>query len=73
MNNVFELPHPASEKQVAFNYSDELLTVEDMSLLLKTSETQVRRLCSAGKLPAVHIGRRWYVHRDKLAEMLGVG
>lgn len=59
-------------KRVEFDQCDELLTVEDMARLLKKSPVMIRRLCYAGELPAVHIGRRWYVHRDKLAEMFGV-
>ncbi len=58
--------------RVDFDRCDALLTVDDMCVLLKTSPVQVRRYCSAGTIPAVKIGRRWYVHRDKLAEMLGV-
>ncbi len=62
---------PAADR-VKFDECDELLTVEDMAQLFKTSCVQVRRFCASGQLPAVHIGRRWYCHRRKLAEMFGL-
>ncbi len=70
MPSVISVQQPA--RRVEFDRCDELLTVEDMAGLLGTSPNTVRRLCHGGQLPAVHIGRRWYVHRDKFAEMLGV-
>lgn len=50
----------------------DLLTVAQMAAALGASENTVRSLCRAGELPAVHIGRRWYVHRAKLNELMGV-
>lgn len=50
----------------------ELLTVEQMCDLLKADEQTVRRWCRMGQLPAVHIGRRWYVPTAKLNELMGV-
>lgn len=50
----------------------DLLTVEQMCDLLKVDGQTVRRWCRTGQLPAMHIGRRWYVPRAKLNEFLGV-
>lgn len=52
--------------------SPELLTVAQMAEMLGLSMNTVRSLCRSGELPAVHIGRRWYVPRAKLNEFLGV-
>lgn len=50
----------------------DLFTVSQMADSLGVSQNTVRSLCRAGELPAVHIGRRWYVHRAKLDEIMGV-
>lgn len=50
----------------------DLLTVEQMADILGLAQNTVRSLCRSGELPAVHIGRRWYVPRAKLNEFLGV-
>ena len=50
----------------------DLLTVEQMAEMLSLSTNTIRSLCRSGELPAVHIGRRWYVSRAKLNEFLGV-
>lgn len=50
----------------------DLLTVEQMAEMLGLSTNTVRSLCRNGQIPAVHIGRRWYVPRAKLDELTGV-
>lgn len=52
--------------------SPDLLTVEQMADILGLAQNTVRSLCRNGQIPAVHIGRRWYVPRAKLNEFLGV-
>lgn len=52
--------------------SPDLLTVEQMAEMLGLSTNTVRSLCRSGQIPAVHIGRRWYVPRAKLDELTGV-
>lgn len=52
--------------------SPDLLTVEQMAEMLGLSTNTVRSLCRNGQIPAVHIGRRWYVPRAKLDELTGV-
>lgn len=43
-----------------------------MAEMLGLSTNTVRSLCRNGQIPAVHIGRRWYVPRAKLDELTGV-
>lgn len=52
--------------------SPDLFTVEQMADILGLAQNTVRSLCRNGQIPAVHIGRRWYVPRAKLNEFLGV-
>ena len=52
--------------------SPDRFTVEQMAEMLGLSTNTVRSLCRNGQIPAVHIGRRWYVPRAKLNEFLGV-
>lgn len=52
--------------------SPDLFTVEQMAEMLGLSTNTVRSLCRNGQVPAVHIGRRWYVPRAKLDELTGV-
>ena len=51
-----------------FDGLPELLTAQDVCDLTGSSLSTVRRACAAGQLPAVRIGRRWYVPRTKFAE-----
>ena len=39
----------------------ELLTVQEVADLLKTSRQQVRKMIHSGLLPAVRIGREWRI------------
>lgn len=50
----------------------DILTVENVSVLLGLSQSTVRGLLNRGGLPGVKLGRRWYVPRVHLAERLGV-
>ena len=50
----------------------DMLTVEQLAGMLGLSQNTVRNLCRSGELPAVHIGRRWYVPRARLDELTGV-
>lgn len=38
--------------------------------VLGVSEQTFRSLCRSGKIPAVHLGRRWVIARDKLLAMV---
>ena len=47
----------------------DFLSVEDMSRLLQRTNDTVTRLCREGQLPAVHIGKAWYVKKSDFADM----
>ncbi len=49
--------------------NDKILTVQQAAELLQT----VRAACRRGELPAVHIGRRWLIARDKLMVLVEGG
>ena len=48
----------------------ELLTVQEVADLLKTSRQQVRKMIHSGLLPAVRIGREWRVDPHYLQNLL---
>lgn len=41
--------------------------------LLDISEQTFRSLCRSGDLPAVHLGRKWVVPKEKLVSYLNSG
>lgn len=47
---------------------DELLSVEDVTRILKVSKATVRRWCRQGKLPAARIGKAYRVRKGDLDE-----
>ncbi len=51
----------------------ELLTVEEVSALLRVSRSTAYRLIKANVLPARHVGRQHRVDRDELAVYLRDG
>ncbi len=44
----------------------EYLTAKETAQYLKTTTTTIRRLCANGELPAVKIGRRWFIDVSKI-------
>lgn len=48
----------------------QLATPEEIAPLLGLSPLGVVRQCRKGKLPALKVGSRWYVHVAKLAAQL---
>lgn len=50
-----------------------ILTVAEVALYLRVSETTVWRWCSGGKLPAFRIGRSWRVRRHDLDHVIAGG
>lgn len=42
-----------------------LIPVETMAELLNKSEAAVRLDCRKGRVPAVKVGRRWFILRDR--------
>jgi len=53
--------------------NDKILTVQQAAELLHPSAQTVRAACRRGELPAVHIGRRWLIARDKLMVLVEGG
>lgn len=53
-------------------YGD-MLTVDDLAAILHISRKTVQHQCKRGDLPAVSIGRRWYVPKTRLVEFLMSG
>lgn len=45
---------------------EELLTLEDVSRILKVSEYTIRKYISQGKLEGVRVGGRWRVRQEAL-------
>lgn len=56
------------DRRPLFDGLPDLLTAQDVCDLTGSSLSTVRRACAAGKLPAVRIGRRWFVPRTKFAD-----
>ena len=50
----------------------ELLTVAHLSALTGLSEQTIRAECAKGALPALKIGRTWFVPKARFVELLGV-
>lgn len=48
----------------------ELLTIQDVAVLLKVSRQHVRKIIRAGLLPAMKIGREWRIEKDYLNNFL---
>ena len=46
---------------------DEILTVKETAVLLKTTRQQVRKMIVNEELPAVKVGREWRIHRQVYA------
>lgn len=49
---------------------DELLTAEELAELLHIHLDSVRRMMRQKRLPAVKVGRRWYVRRADFDALL---
>ena len=61
-------PEIEQERRPLFDEKPDLLTPAHLAVILDQSETTVRRMCASGELPAVRIGRRWYVPRTRFAD-----
>ena len=48
----------------------ELLTIQEVAMLLKVSREHVRKMIRARLLPAVKIGREWRIEKDYLKNFL---
>ena len=57
--------------RVPFSGYPDLLGVPELVDILGQCAATVRSLCARQKLPAVRIGRRWYVPKAALVDMFG--
>lgn len=74
-NDAPDLTQPQSQVSVDgwFDGFGDLLTVDDVAAILHVSRKTVQTLCKRGDLPAIKIGRRWYVPKIRLVEYLLTG
>lgn len=47
-----------------------ILNTEEVAEILGISGQTVRKECATGGLPAVRVGRRWFISREKLFKLL---
>jgi len=52
---------------------DEILTVQEVAALLRTTPATVYAWCRAGKLPAFKIGQQWRIRAKALEELMSGG
>lgn len=50
-----------------------LYTAQEIAEMLHLSVDHTRREMRSGRLPAVKIGRKWYLPEVRLNELIGVG
>ncbi|MGE5618067.1 MAG: helix-turn-helix domain-containing protein [Sphingomonadaceae bacterium] len=53
--------------------AEEVLTVQEVAAILKTTPATVYAWCRAGKLPAFKIGQQWRIRAKALEEMMRRG
>ena len=49
---------------------DQLLTIDEVSRLLRVSRNTAYTMCRDGRLPAIKLGRDWRIRRADLEELL---
>lgn len=65
-----ETPPESRSAQMLFEDYPDLLTPAHLSEITGQCEATVRSLCSKGKLPAVRIGKRWYVPKTAMVSFV---
>lgn len=53
-----------------FDGESPLMSVSDMSRIIKLPQAVIRQLCREEKIPSVKIGRRVYIPRDELESQI---
>lgn len=59
-------PLPSTVQSMLFEDYPNLLTPMHLSEITGQCEATIRSLCGKGKLPAVRIGKRWYVPKTAM-------
>ncbi len=49
---------------------NEILTVKEVAVLLKTTCQQIRKMIASGELSAVKVGREWRIPKEFLIDFL---
>lgn len=49
---------------------NQVLTVKEVAVLLKTTRQQVRKMIQSGELPAVKVGREWRILEEQIQNLL---
>ncbi len=61
---------PDADAAGMFEGYGDMLGVDDLSAILHLAKKTVQRQCARGDLPAVKIGRHWYVAKLRLARLM---
>lgn len=65
-------PNAARQKELFDEYPD-LLTPDHIAEITGQSPATIRAICARGDLPAVRIGKRWYVPKPDLLDHIKAG
>lgn len=68
---VYLSPTPPQHVELLSGFPD-LLRPQHIAEILGISAATARELCRTGQLPAVRVGRFWYVSKSKLINILEV-
>ena len=49
---------------------NQVLTVKEVAVLLKTTRQQIRKVIQSGELPAVKVGREWRILEEQIQNLL---
>ena len=49
---------------------NQVLTVKEVAVLLKTTRQQIRKMIQFGELPAVKVGREWRILEEQIQNLL---
>lgn len=63
------LSHPPIYDTITLDQCGDVLTVEDLSRLLKKGNDSITYMCRRGDLPGIQIGKSWYVKKSDFIEM----
>ena len=63
---VSDMPPVSSDTLTLFDGYPDLLTPAHLAEITDQCEATIRALCNKGKLPAVRIGKRWYVPKTAM-------
>ena len=70
---VSEAPFPPANGYELFSGYPDLLTPAHIAEITGQCEATARAMCARGELPAVRIGKRWYVPKPSMVEFVSGG